>query len=569
MDRKSKGRNILVLLSLTLFAILVLMVFGSDLFTTHTPPHLDQLATGWSVKYGNKEYTDVTIAQIGDSGYSRGDIVTFSRTIEPVGVVSPTLMFKSKHAAVDVYIDGKIIYSFGREEYQSGKFVPKVYNMVSIEDCTVPHELKINYVIAEDNVVKGFFPVYLGTKKELITYFFQNHRLSMFIGSFFWIYAAILFTLGVYLFLQKRNDNSYFVSAGLSLILGMYTFSYNDILCFVSDKNVLFSDFEYISLYLLPLAVLVLLHVTHPEIAPGLQNAFIVINVSMPLVFFMTHFTGLVHFPHYVGLYQIVTAIENVVMLPALIVGLKEEYNKENENKLYEGMGANNYLVLGYIILMLFVFLEIMRFNITNYDTDSESSFFYQVTLLDLGLFAFVICLFLYYFINSVDHMNATKVKKELEGLAYTDALTGLMNRAKCTQFAVMLKVPYGLINLDLDRLKKVNDTYGHLEGDKMIKAFADLLKNTFTDASLIGRTGGDEFMVIFENPEEEKCEKSISLLEQKVREYNESEGAKQKFTLSASAGYAYSKEIEKKDFKFVYYLADTRMYKMKETHHA
>lgn len=568
MKRNSKGRNIFVLLSLTFVAIFALMMFGSNLFTSHFS-HLDQLATGWSVKYGDKEYTNIAITDMNEGGYSKGEIVTFTRTLEPVGLVSPTLMFKSKHTVVEVYLDGKRIYAFGRERYQQGKLVPKVYNMVSLEDCSVPHELKINFIISEDNIVQGFFPVYLGTKKELITYFFQNHRLSMFIGSFFFIYACILMALGVYLYLEGRNDKSYFVSAVLSLILGIYTFSYNDILCFVSDRNVLFSDFEYISLYLLPLAVLFLLHVTHPEIAPGLQNAFIIINVSMPVIFFMTHFTGLVHFPHYVIFYQIVSAVENILMLPSLVVGLRNDFKKHSESDIFDGMSANNYLVLGYIILMVFAFLEILKFNGANYNTDSESSVFYQVTLLDLGLFAFVICLFLYYFLNSIEHMNSTKVKKELEGLAYTDSLTGLMNRAKCTQYAYMLKCPYGVINLDLDRLKKVNDTYGHLEGDKMIKAFADLLKKTFTDANLIGRNGGDEFMVIFENPSAGKCEDSISLLEQKLKEYNESIGVNQKFKLSASAGYAYSKEVEGKDFKFAYYLADTRMYKMKEKHHA
>ena len=131
MKRNSKGRNIFVLLSLTFVAIFALIVFGSNLFTSNYS-HLDQLVTGWSVKYGDKEYTDISIADMDTGGYAKGEIVSFTRTLEPVGIVSPTLMFKSKHTVVDVYLDGKRIYTFGREWYQQGKFVPKVYNMVSI-----------------------------------------------------------------------------------------------------------------------------------------------------------------------------------------------------------------------------------------------------------------------------------------------------------------------------------------------------------------------------------------------------------------------------------------------------
>ena len=59
--------------------------------------------------------------------------------------------------------------------------------------------------------------------------------------------------------------------------------------------------------------------------------------------------------------------------------------------------------------------------------------------------------------------------------------------------------------------------------------------------------------------------EEGLSSMEEYMKEYNKGE---EKFTLSASAGYAYSNELEGSPLDDVYYLADTRMYKMKEAHH-
>ena len=569
MKKQSKARNILILSVLTIVSIVILLALESDLFTTRPSGHFNQLASGWSVKYGDNEYEDVILSNFDLTDSRKGDTISFTRNIPSTGIKSPAIMFKSRYCVVDVYKDGQLIYTYGWPEYNSGQYVEKKYNMVSLGECRTEHELTISFLITEDFVVKNFFPVHFGSKKELITYFFQNSRLSMFVGGFFFIYAFVLLSLGLYLLLCGKFDTSVFISAMLSLLWGTYTYTYNDILCFVSDKERLFSDLEYISMYLMPLAVLILLHVTHPNIARNIQKFLAIVNISIPAIFSICHYLGFINFTHFVTLFHLILLIENAMVLPALIKGLAKEFKKHRESDVFVGFSADNYLILGFILLLIFMFLEIVKFNITRNNIDIGTNFYSRIHMLDLGLLGFMICLFVYYFLSSIEHMNASRVKEELEGLAFTDALTGLMNRAKCTQYSYEIKKPYAVIILDLDRLKKVNDTYGHLEGDKMIKAFALLLKNAFVDADLIGRTGGDEFMVVYENPKEGVCKKSIGYLQLLVNEYNEKNAENEKFTLSFSAGYAYSNEIEEDGFKFAYYLADSRMYKMKETHHA
>ena len=66
-------------------------------------------------------------------------------------------------------------------------------------------------------------------------------------------------------------------------------------------------------------------------------------------------------------------------------------------------------------------------------------------------------------------------------------------------------------------------------------------------------------------SPTADVCDKSIRKLEAAMNQFNEED---KNFTLSASYGYAYSYEVKNKKYQDVFYLADQRMYKMKEEHH-
>ena len=261
-----------------------------------------------------------------------------------------------------------------------------------------------------------------------------------------------------------------------------------------------------------------------------------------------------------------ISVLEIIAILPPLVSGVKAQYEKKLKAETYTGINADGYLLMGFIFMIIFTLFEIGKYTFSRFsESFTNANALSSINFLNLGMLFFIMCLFVYYFLNGIDHMNADRVKEQLEGLAYTDALTGLMNRAKCIQYGATLDVEYAVVSLDLDRLKYVNDTYGHLEGDKMLKAFARLLEKSFEGAGLIGRGGGDEFLVIFEKPDPDICEKCIKKLWKNIDEFNKTG---EKFTISASAGYAYSYEAETSHIRDVFYLADSRMYKMKEKHH-
>ena len=101
----------------------------------------------------------------------------------------------------------------------------------------------------------------------------------------------------------------------------------------------------------------------------------------------------------------------------------------------------------------------------------------------------------------------------EIQHLAYYDALTGLANRrfffeqgVKALARSRRHKQPVGVIYMDLDRFKQVNDTLGHEAGDELLKKVAEGLRKSLRDTDVLARLGGDEFAVILTEVRDEEA---------------------------------------------------------------
>jgi diguanylate cyclase (GGDEF)-like protein len=103
-------------------------------------------------------------------------------------------------------------------------------------------------------------------------------------------------------------------------------------------------------------------------------------------------------------------------------------------------------------------------------------------------------------------HEDVTTSKRDearISYMAHHDALTGLASRSYFTEAIEAAKTrldqghPFGLLMLDLDRFKAINDSMGHAAGDTLLKEVARRLKNVVTEHDVVARLGGDEFAII------------------------------------------------------------------------
>jgi diguanylate cyclase (GGDEF)-like protein len=115
-----------------------------------------------------------------------------------------------------------------------------------------------------------------------------------------------------------------------------------------------------------------------------------------------------------------------------------------------------------------------------------------------------------------------------LQQLTFNDELTGLLNRRGFLSLAKQqLKIAQRenwelvLLFADLDGLKKINDTFGHPEGDRALRSVANILNETFRNSDLIARLGGDEFVVLAINAPAPGVQAITSRLRENLARYN------------------------------------------------
>lgn len=142
------------------------------------------------------------------------------------------------------------------------------------------------------------------------------------------------------------------------------------------------------------------------------------------------------------------------------------------------------------------------------------------------------------------EHKN---IEKKLREISYLDKLTNLYNRAcfdeKIRELTEKRQFPIGIITGDVNGLKIVNDTIGHIQGDELLKSMADIFKKVSKDQYFVFRWGGDEFVTLIPNASEEMCQDYINQVEEMCRQSND-----EFFKLSIAQGYAMLTETDKID---------------------
>ncbi|MEG0571118.1 MAG: GGDEF domain-containing protein, partial [Oscillospiraceae bacterium] len=162
------------------------------------------------------------------------------------------------------------------------------------------------------------------------------------------------------------------------------------------------------------------------------------------------------------------------------------------------------------------------------------------------------------------------KSRQQLEHSADTDELTGLLNRKSITEKIDECISTYGkkdrhaMLFIDLDSFKSINDHFGHLFADNVLKETARKFHSTFRYNDLVGRIGGDEFLVFMKNVNSiQSIKKKLDNL-MKAPLFSYSDG-KLSITMTCSIGVSIY-DGDGKDFKLLYSQADKAMYKVKNS---
>lgn len=172
-----------------------------------------------------------------------------------------------------------------------------------------------------------------------------------------------------------------------------------------------------------------------------------------------------------------------------------------------------------------------------------------------------------------IDITKEVYYRKELERLASTDPMTHLYNRRYFGELATTVVklakrsgLVYSLIIIDIDKFKRINDTYGHIIGDKVIVTLAKELKYNSRESDIVSRWGGEEFVILLPQTEED----GAMLIAEKLRKHVETLSVvtedDKKLCFTISLGVATANLHNCSNFEDVISNADKALYLAKES---
>lgn len=162
------------------------------------------------------------------------------------------------------------------------------------------------------------------------------------------------------------------------------------------------------------------------------------------------------------------------------------------------------------------------------------------------------------------------QLQEQLKRLAITDSLTGVYNR---TYFSERIREevarakryghPLGFLMIDVDEFKRINDEFSHMEGDDVLRDVAKHLASSIRQSDILFRYGGDEFLVLLPETDEQHASAIIERIEREIRHLGDKRRKSGKAPVSISMGFAAWKPGTRK-WEDALRESDTNMYRAK-----
>jgi len=219
-------------------------------------------------------------------------------------------------------------------------------------------------------------------------------------------------------------------------------------------------------------------------------------------------------------------------------------------------------MVFDFKVFLLFTYAPIFLVSlIFSFQLFDDGFILFNLETYKLGFSAFTAYL-VFSTVAALYKFLLDRYREELQSLLERDYLTGVLTRRALFSRLKEIdcrKSPYSVIMADIDNFKKINDTFGHQAGDRVLKELGTVLKENLRKDDFVGRYGGEEFMIVL--PKTDKG--TAALVAEKLRRIVESRtfnfpGKR----VTVSFGVADCREGE--TVKEVVELADERLYKAK-----
>lgn len=473
-----------------------------------------------------KDYTEKVVD---DPSAPAGVRKEYSWILSDISSTKDFLAFYIIHHYAEVRIDGELVYSLTRNENNSFGVSPSSnWVFVPLGQDDNGREVQITLTPAYKDVMKRGVEFIIGSRSNVVLRQLRSDLPQLILSILCIAFGVALMVFQPFLSWRKKSVSHEMLYLGNFLFfVGVWRIT--DTRC----SPLLFSSnpmaLGYITIAALficcvPLMLFMREHFTGRRRTVFLIAAFV--GCINTLVALACQVLGIADLRETLTLCHIMLIFDMVVLAASLIYP-----DKQSKKSSLNSMA---------LMLLVGALADMLSFYMNN----SSSGAIFTV----VALFVYTVARF----VSELFNMNRN---------VYIDAQTGLFNRKRWNVLMESIapnSENVGVIMLDLNRLKPVNDTMGHKMGDKMILGFADILRNTLAADCTICRWGGDEFTVLVSNADSDKMECYISEISEAVEAHNMSG---EKPEIHFAVGYALSTDYPTLSGKDLMEKADEKMY--------
>ena len=551
-NRKKTFKFIVALLSATATLIWALF-FVWMLCKNSTSSDVMELTEGWQVSVNGQQLAqEEALADYKFSHLQVGDEVVLKGSFPEDMPLHQTMTFLCYLSTIDVEINGRQIYHYGQEYAKKNWLVGSGYHFVDLPEDASGKDVVITLSVREPDAFTNITNPTITATSEVYREFARQHLLSSFVGIFLILLGAFMTIVSAVAVCYSKVYVRLLYIGIFSFLMGIWSMCNMKVFEIFKIDLASNTTVEYLTLYLAPISFILMIAQTRKHEAEWKQQLAYASATLMGIFFAVStilHFMNIEHYPRFLGYFHLFGGI-------SLFLVVLTEYDKERKRDRSEKA-----LHIGVVILCVSVAIDLVRFNLHKYVMQDNELL--TISIIPVGTLLFIDMLVVSYIFYVYGILVHEAEQEWLADRAYHDELCGTYNRTKCNERFDELdagNTEYALINMDLNGLKTINDSLGHVQGDLLLQEFAAILQKAFSGIGEVFRMGGDEFLVLI-------CEKQFPQIDQclnKMVRLEKRRSSELTFHIEAAYGVAKSSECPKEGIQKVYMLADKRMYDMK-----
>ena len=288
-----------------------------------------------------------------------GDVVVMSTVLPDIDYFDPCLSTYTIHAIIEIYIDGELIYEFGREAHEQGQTVPKIHTAVPLKNSYSGKTITISLTGGKVSAFSGLSTVFVGERSDLFIGGVTIRRVNLAIGIFLISLGFVLMILSPYLLFYHNNDLRLFFSGMISNLLGIYIMAYYGLIDMFIGKPEVNTACEYFSLYNIPTSILGYLMSVFTGKKKKVFFGMFVFNIIMLFAVIAFHVNRIIPFTDFTMALHAIAGIESVISIAII----SKDYIVKRKSPEKRLLMSDMIFLLGLLIFIIASLIDMIMFS--------------------------------------------------------------------------------------------------------------------------------------------------------------------------------------------------------------